>query len=70
MSDLQFGTCSHDFELLETQYWSEHLSYQTRWTRVDLYYCRKCLEQRETRREECSRDIPIWWKSNSIRSGR
>jgi hypothetical protein len=38
--------------------------YQSRFLRVDTFYCDGCLEQKEVKREEYSRDTPDWYRGD------
>lgn len=35
--------------------------YNIHYVRVDLFFCERCLEQAERRREEYAREKPEWW---------
>lgn len=56
-------SCEHQWVFIESHYKSESGSYQIFWKRLDRFYCSKCLEEREVRKQECNRDTPDWWKS-------
>lgn len=53
--------CDHKFVYLETTKHTENSVYQIGWTRIDRYYCEKCLEYRNKVMEEWSRDKPEWY---------
>lgn len=54
--------CGHKWVYQETHYSRGHYGYNDLFIKVDIYYCEKCLEQKEVRHEEYARDIPIWWR--------
>ncbi len=62
MSEVIDG-CEHDFLYIESIYKREGMAYQRKYTRIDRFYCRKCLLETEKKREECSRDTPEWYQS-------
>jgi hypothetical protein len=33
----------------------------TEWTRIDYFFCEKCLDEKEKRKQETSRDKPEWY---------
>jgi len=33
----------------------------TEWTRIDYFFCEKCLDEKEKRKHETSRDRPEWF---------
>ncbi len=33
----------------------------TEWTRIDYFFCEKCLDEKEKRKHEVSRDRPEWF---------
>jgi hypothetical protein len=33
----------------------------TLWTRIDYFFCEKCLDEKEKRKHETSRDKPEWF---------
>jgi hypothetical protein len=33
----------------------------TEWTRIDYFFCEKCLDEKEKRKKETSRDKPEWF---------
>ena len=35
--------------------------YNTHFIRVDYYFCEKCLEQKEVKLDDWSRDTPLWF---------
>jgi hypothetical protein len=53
--------CEHKFVHLETikkdKYDRDCVSY----LRIDRFYCEKCLEQKEIRKEELRRERPEWY---------
>lgn len=53
--------CVHRWVFIESLYTVESGSYQMCWKRRDRFYCEHCLEQRETKKEEWSRERPGWF---------
>lgn len=48
---------------LRTAKWtSNDGGYNTRFTRVDTFFCCRCLEQKEKKREDWCRDTPDWYR--------
>jgi hypothetical protein len=33
----------------------------TEWTRIDYFFCERCLDEKEKRKHEISRDKPEWY---------
>lgn len=54
-------SCVHHWVFIESHYTTESGTYQFCWRRFDRFYCDKCLEQKETKKEEWSRDRPEWF---------
>jgi hypothetical protein len=57
--------CEHDFQHESTHYESRESGYGIRrYARLDIYYCRKCLEKRLVEKQERANtdDIPLWWR--------
>lgn len=59
--EVKESQCKHRFVHFSTKNMSSKGEYQTRYTRIDLFFCIKCLEQREVKKEEASREAPSWW---------
>ena len=60
------GKCEHKFVHLETikeeSRWVPNTSGQySPWKRIDRFFCEKCLEISEKRREEYSQKKPDWF---------
>lgn len=54
--------CAHKFVHLETKKWTDASgTYQIGWLRMDRFFCEKCLEQRQEKKEEWSRNKPEWY---------
>lgn len=60
--DKSIGECRHDFQHLDTTYRHEIEGYNNKYIRTDMYYCRKCLLEKELRKEAHSREAPEWYK--------
>lgn len=55
--------CVHSFVHLSTAYWvGNGGGYSTQYHRLDMFFCSKCLEQKEVKREEWSRETPDWYR--------
>ena len=57
--------CEHRYEHLDTSRWHDSGSgsgYQIQWVRTDRFFCIRCLDIREVRKEEWSREKPDWYK--------
>lgn len=55
--------CTHKFVFLRTAKWTDDAGgYNTRFIRVDTFFCEKCLEQKEVRKEDFARDTPDWYR--------
>ena len=53
--------CEHKFMHFETIRHNQYAGYSTHYTRVDRFYCERCLHEEEKRRETYSRDVPEWY---------
>jgi len=53
--------CEHRWIFLEAKRRTENGSYQIHWILHERFYCEKCLEQRETTKDDWSRNAPTWW---------
>jgi hypothetical protein len=53
--------CDHIYDHLETVKRSRPDGWHTHYKRVDIYFCVHCLEQKETVREDWSREKPDWY---------
>lgn len=55
--------CKHQYEHLETSRWHDSSGgYQIQWVLIQRFFCTRCLDIREVRREEWSREKPDWYK--------
>lgn len=62
------SNCEHEFEHLGTEYTRTNRSYGNDiYTRIDRFYCRKCLEIKEIIKEECDCYIPEWFDNMNCR---
>lgn len=54
--------CEHKFIYMETNK-SHHYDgpFNTHWIRIDRFFCEKCLEYRDKKQEDWSRDKPEWY---------
>ena len=53
--------CEHKFVHLDTELTKEDKGYSTIYTRIDRFYCEKCLYDEKKTRTVSSREIPSWW---------
>jgi len=53
--------CKHKWVHLETIKRVESHGYQSEYIKIDRFFCEKCLEQKETRKSEYSRETPEWY---------
>ncbi len=59
-------TCEHRFVFLRSVKWTDDSgSYNTHFFRVDTFFCEKCLEQKEVKKDEYSRETPNWYKDGA-----
>lgn len=54
--------CEHQWVFIESKYSSDPGAYQICWKRLDRFYCQKCLEQKEVKKQEWDREKPEWFK--------
>lgn len=58
--------CDHEYFHESTHYQRESDGYgKMRYTRLDVYFCHKCLDKKDVVREEVifsSVEPPIWWQ--------
>jgi hypothetical protein len=63
LTKLLSETCEHKFVYLDTSKWEDYSgSYNTKFVRVDRFFCERCLKEQENKREEYSRETPDWYK--------
>ena len=55
------NNCDHKFVHLETIRKDKYDRDCTDYLRIDRFYCEKCLEQKEIRKEELRRERPEWY---------
>jgi hypothetical protein len=53
--------CEHKFVFLRSTKSREYAGYQTIFERRDIFFCERCLEQKEVRRCDSSRGTPAWY---------
>lgn len=61
IDDQNRTTCKHDFVFIESQKWECYSGYQTKFTKINRYFCRHCLKHEEVKQEEYSREKPYWF---------
>jgi len=54
-------SCLHKYVHLRTIKKREGGGYSDKYTLVDYYFCEHCLEEKEKKKEEYSRDTPLWY---------
>lgn len=58
-------TCEHEFAFLQTVCFITHEGYNNQYTRIDTFYCKRCLLYKDVRKEEYAREPPSWYKTIS-----
>lgn len=55
--------CNHKYIHFDTSKRSEHdgSPYQLHWIRVDKFFCEKCLDTKDVKKEGWDRDKPDWY---------
>lgn len=53
--------CEHEYLHLDTNFYKESGGYDNTYTRIDRFYCKKCLHEEEKLKTESSREKPSWW---------
>lgn len=53
--------CEHKWIHMNSAYKYDSAGYMTRFKKIDTFFCEKCLEQRNTVKEDTSRDTPDWY---------
>jgi hypothetical protein len=57
------SNCEHKFIFLRTaKFTDDSGNYNTKYTRIDYYFCERCLEYKEVRRVDWLRDTPDWYR--------
>lgn len=54
--------CKHKFIFIESVYKRVYGYYNYNYIRIDRFYCEKCLEEKENRKNEYSRETPEWYQ--------
>ena len=54
--------CNHNYQHLDTTKYTTDAGYNTTFVRVDRYYCTKCLDQKQLKREATTRETPEWYR--------
>ena len=56
------NNCEHKWVYQCTDYKYDRGGYGNQYTKIDTYYCEKCLERKEIiAKDEYSREIPYWY---------
>ena len=54
--------CEHKYVFLETRKWmASDGGYHTHFIRIDRFFCERCLEKRDIKQDEYSRETPEWY---------
>jgi hypothetical protein len=57
------NNCDHKFVHLDTTRWTDMSgTYAIGFFKVDRFFCEKCLEQKEVKKEAWQRDTPDWYR--------
>jgi hypothetical protein len=56
--------CDHKFVHLKTYKRNEYCNYNTRYIRIDTFFCEKCLKYEQVKQEDFCRDMPEWYGDN------
>lgn len=54
--------CEHKFVFLRSAKWSDASGHTVHYTRIDMFFCEKCLERRQIRNEDYKREPPDWYR--------
>jgi hypothetical protein len=55
--------CSHKFAFLRSAKYTDNSgSYNTKYVRIDTFFCERCLVYKKIKKEDYSRDTPDWYK--------
>jgi len=54
-------TCEHKWVYMDSKKYSQYNGYCSTFTRIDKFYCEKCLEIKEIKKVDSSRDTPDWY---------
>ncbi|WP_291567124.1 MULTISPECIES: hypothetical protein [unclassified Clostridium] len=52
---------NHKLVYLDAKKYSESTGFNSKWTRIDRFYCEKCGELIIKKKEEYSRESPDWY---------
>lgn len=55
------NNCDHKFVHLETIRKDRYDNYCTHFLRIDRFYCEKCLQEKEVKKEDWCRETPEWY---------
>lgn len=55
--------CEHKWIHQSSHYQRESNGYNDHFKKLDIYYCEKCLEQKEVTKEEYAREAPLWYRT-------
>ena len=55
--------CEHNFVFSRSSKYDEYRNYNTKFVRIDYYYCTKCLTYECVKQEDYCRDTPDWYRN-------
>lgn len=53
--------CEHKWVYIDSVKSSGVGAFQIHWVKISRFFCEKCLELKQVKQEEWSRDCPAWW---------
>jgi len=60
--DINTSCCEHNFIFLRSSKKRKDAGYHDIFTRIDFFYCSRCLEYREKKQEQSSREMPDFFR--------
>ena len=55
--------CEHQYAHIETKKWCDSSGgYNLHWCRTERFFCTRCLDIREVKQDEWSREAPDWYR--------
>ena len=55
------NNCEHKWVYMDPKKYSKYNGYVSTFTRIDKFYCEKCLEIKDIKKEGYDRDTPEWY---------
>lgn len=53
--------CEHKWVYFDTKKYYQYRDFLGLFTRIDKFYCEKCLEMKDVKKEDYSRETPEWY---------